>query len=63
MVHEVIVAEALKDKLVGHVSRNSRAIETRERPVNRKKDTEMKGKPKKKRGRPKKGEEQPKELT
>ena len=62
-VHKVIVVETLKDELVGHVSRDSTAIETRERPVNRKKDTEMQEKPRKKRGRPKKGEEQPKKLT
>ena len=61
--HKTMVIETLKDKLVGHVSRDSAAIETRERPVNRKKDTEMQEKPRKKRGRPKKGEEQPKELT
>ena len=41
--HEIMVVEALKNKLVGHVSRDSAAIETRERPVNRKKDTEMQG--------------------
>ena len=62
-VHEIMAAEALKDKLVGHVSRDSTAIETRERPVIRKEDAEMQEKPQKKRGRPKKGEERPKELT
>ena len=58
-----MVVETYEDKLVGYVSRDSMAIETRERPVNRKKDTEMKENPRKKRGRPKKGVEQPKELT
>ena len=62
-VHEAMVVETHEDKIVGHVSRDSTAIETRERPVNRKKDTEMQEKPRKKRGRPKKGEERPKELT
>ena len=53
-VHEAMVVETHEDELVGHVSRDSTAIETRERPVNRKKDTEMKEEPRKKRGRPKK---------
>ena len=41
-----MAAEALKDKLVGRVSRDSTAIETRERPVNRKKDAETQAPPK-----------------
>ena len=41
-----MAAEALKDKLVGRVSRDSTAIETRERPVNRKKDAETQPPPK-----------------
>ena len=51
-VHKAMVVEALKDKLVGHVSRDSTAIETRERPVNRKKDTEMQEKTSKEAGTP-----------
>jgi len=56
-VHDHLVSKAYENQLIGHVSRDSTAIEGREKPVRKKK----KKKPKK-RGRPKKGEERPKEL-
>lgn len=46
-----------KDRIVGHISRDSTAISAREKPVNKKKNAQEKWeKPKRKRGRPKKGE-------
>ena len=58
-VHQAIIKEHLGEQIVGHISRDSTAINAREKPE--KKPTITK-KPKK-RGRPKKGEERPKELT
>lgn len=58
-VHEALVEESLKPELVGHISRDSTAIEGRERPV--KKPVKEKPAPRK-RGRPAKGEvREPKE--
>ena len=56
-VHEALIKQTLGDHLVGHVSRDSTAIEAREKPQPRPKAE----KPKRKRGRPRKGEERPKE--
>jgi len=55
-VHEALIKATHKDRLVGHISRDSTAIRAREKPVKKKKAA----KPKAKRGRPKKGEEHPK---
>lgn len=52
----LMVSEYHKDILVGHISRDSTAISTRERPMNKKKDVNIAKKPKRKRGRPRKGE-------
>jgi len=53
-----------KDRLVGHINRDSTAIPVRETPVNKKKDVTPVEKPKHKRGRPRKGEARPaKALT
>jgi hypothetical protein len=58
-VHNALVEKHLKPELVGHVSRDSTAIEGREKPV--KKEPKKKAAPRK-RGRPVKGEErEPKE--
>lgn len=46
-----------KDRIVGHVCRDSTAITARDSPANRKKD--VKPEPKRKRGRPRKGESRP----
>jgi hypothetical protein len=56
-VHMALIVKTHKDRLVGHISRDSTAIEAREKPVK----AEKSKKPKRKPGRPKKGEEQPKE--
>lgn len=51
-VHEALVEIHIKAELVGHISRDSTAIESRERAAKK----EKKEKVKKKKGRPKKGE-------
>jgi hypothetical protein len=54
-IHEAMIKKHLGEKLVGHISRDSTAIEGREKPVPKKKEAvEL---PKKQRGRPKKGEQ------
>ena len=59
LVHENIVSEYLGEQLIGHVSRDSTAINAREKPHKK----PIKEEPAKKRGRPKKGEERPKLPT
>lgn len=58
-VHEALIRKTHEDRLVGHLSRDSTAIEAREKPAKKVDPPEL---PKRKRGRPKKGEERPKEL-
>jgi transposase len=58
-VHKNIVTQYLSEQLIGHVSRDSTAINAREKPHKK----PIKEKPTKKRGRPKKGEERPKQPT
>ena len=53
-IHKVLIAEYQSERLVGHISRDSTAIEAREKAA--KKEKEPDSKVKKKRGRPKKGE-------
>ncbi len=61
-VHEALITRSYAGELVGHISRDSTAIEAREKPIKKvSKDPEEK-KPKK-RGRPKKGEERVKAPT
>lgn len=55
LVHDTLISKVYEKQMVGHVSRDSTAIEAREKPLLKKKEDE---KPKK-RGRPKKGEERP----
>ena len=56
-----LVQEYIGDRIVGHLSRDSTAIEAREKATQKQKKEQ---KPKRKRGRPKKGEERPPvELT
>jgi len=57
-VHEAVVKHHLGDEIAWHVSRDSTAIEAREKPV-RKQEGSRQSKPRRKRGRPKKGEEPP----
>jgi len=58
-VHSALIETHLGDQLIGHISRDSTAIEAREKPE---KKVEIIKTPKK-RGRPKKGEERIKEPT
>ncbi len=55
-MHTALIVATHKDRLVGHVSRDSTAIRAREKPIIKEKEE----KPKARRGRPKKGEERPK---
>lgn len=57
LVHNSIITRVYQGKIVGHVSRDSTAIEAREKPLAKKQKIRKPGK----RGRPKKGEEVPKE--
>jgi len=61
-VHEALIAKSYEDELVGHISRDSIAIEAREKLVKKIVESAQE-KPAKKRGRPRKGEERPKEPT
>jgi hypothetical protein len=61
-VHEVLIKKSYAGEIVGHISRNSTAIEAREKPI-KKASKDTKKKEPRKLGRPKKGEERPKELT
>ena len=62
-VHEALIEQVQRSRLVGHVSRDSTAIEGNEKPQARPKKEET-PKPKRRRGRPKKGESvPPKEPT
>jgi hypothetical protein len=57
IIHEAMVKKHLSEKLAGHVSRDSTAIEGREKPVLKNKaDGVGSDEPKRGRGRPKKGE-------
>ncbi len=56
-LHEAMIAKTQGERLVGHISRDSTAIEARERCP---KKPKPEPRPKRKRGRPKKGEERPK---
>jgi len=65
IVHEALVREAYEERLVGHVSRDSTAINAREKPAKkRSSETAAENASAKKKGRPRKGEERaPKEPT
>jgi transposase len=54
-VHNALIERALSDEIISHNSRDSTAIEAREKAVSKVKIEKIK----KKRGRPKKGEERP----
>ena len=55
-VHEALIIETHKERLVGHVSRDASAIESREKAQMK---PEAVAPPPRKRGRPKKGEDRP----
>ena len=61
-VHEALIRKSYAGAIVGHISRDSTAIDAREKPVKKVAKTEEENTPKK-RGRPKKGEERIKEPT
>lgn len=56
-VHEALVLQTHRERLVGHIARDGTEIEARQRPAP--KARPPKDQPKRKRGRPKKGEEPP----
>jgi hypothetical protein len=61
-VHEALIRKSYAGEIVGHISRDSTAIEAREKPVKTVAKTAEVPTPKK-RGRPRKGEERTKEPT
>jgi transposase len=61
-VHEAMIKKFINTRIVGHISRDSTDIISRERAVNKPKDI-AEPKPKCKRGRPKKGDEKPKDSS
>lgn len=65
IVHKSLVEQHLGGHIVGHISRDSTAIEARENPQKKNKIVTKSSaqKPKRKRGRPKKGEDRVKEPT
>ena len=60
-VHKTLISQCYKDEIIGHISRDSTAIEAIEKP--HKKEVKKESTPKRKPGRPKKGEEAPKKKT
>ena len=58
-VHEALIKKHYRGEIVGHNSRDSTAIDAREKPIKKEKVKKQPGK----RGRPKKGEKRVKELT
>lgn len=56
-LHEALIERAFEDRLVGHISRDSTAINAREKPFK----PPVAQKPKRNRGRPRKDEERPQE--
>lgn len=63
-VHEALIRTHLGDQIVGHIARDSSAIEAREKPVPKvKRDAPAEPVSPKKRGRPRKGEARPKPLS
>jgi hypothetical protein len=55
-LHAALIASTMKDRLVGHISRDSTEIEAREKPQSAPPEAAL-AKPQRKRGRPKKGEQ------
>ncbi len=59
-LHEALIKETHADRLVGHISRDSTAIEAREKPAQSDRPAPAE-RPRRKRGRPRKGEVRPAE--
>ena len=55
-LHEALIQDTHADRLIGHISRDSTAIEAREKPA---KSDKPAAEPKRQRGRPRKGEIRP----
>jgi hypothetical protein len=62
-VHAALISDTVSSVIVGHLSRDSTEIESREKPVKKEKKEDPGQKDENKRGRPKKGEEIVKEPT
>ncbi len=58
-VHESLITRSCAGRIVGHIARDSTAIEARERPVKKKPTAALSPKLVKRRGRPRKGEKSP----
>ena len=56
-VHETLITRSCAGRIIGHISRDSTAVETREKPV--KKEPTVEPQPVKRKGRPRKGEKPP----
>jgi len=63
MVHEALINEHMTERVVGHISRDSTAIEAREKPQKKIYEKPQGSKEQRKRGRPKKEEKRAKVLT
>lgn len=61
LVFNALVADHLSEQLIGHVSRDSTAINGNEKPTKMKKEKKLEAQEPKKKGRPKKGEVRKKE--
>ncbi|MCP4407598.1 MAG: transposase, partial [Gammaproteobacteria bacterium] len=61
-VHQSLINKSYAGEIVGHISRDSTAIEAREKPIKKHSEEPQQKKPRK-RGRPRKGEERTKEPT
>lgn len=59
-VHAAMIQKSYEKEIIGHISRDSTAIQAREKPAKKKPEAKPVAK---KRGRPKKGEERPKTMT
>ena len=59
-LHEALIKRTQGERLAGHISRDSTAIEGRERPTPK---APQPAKPKRRRGRPRKGEERQRNMT
>ncbi len=62
-IHDSLIQKSLGNRLIGHISRDSTAIEAREKPVVKPDNKENVARKKHKRGRPKNGEIREKEET
>lgn len=57
-VHSTLITSCCAGEISGHISRDSTAVEAREKPEKKTKPTEQQAQPKRRKGRPRKGEPQ-----